>query len=650
MAITFKSPRPETAAETGAALKQRRLPAWVGSAACPLVALIVLLCTEWIHRGVLDGKFWTKNFIPHFSSYLLAWLFVMAIYYLVYGLTRLAPLAAAFSGVLCCVPATVTYFKLTLRGEPFLPWDIYQAGEAMQVVGQAGIEIQPSMVGSIVILVLITVALCFVRRPAWNVKKRIAAILLPAAGTLLMVFGIYLQPAATRAFGIVPDMWLQDRYYRNNGVVTGFMSNLQMLKIAAPQGYSEKEIQKITQEIAKDENPAPHFDNSYAAAGDGKVKQPNIIYVMDESYWDASRLEGVEYSEDISANIHRLEQECASGRAYSPSFGGGTCDVEFEALTGYSKEFLPFGSKPYQQHINREMFSLPNFLKDQGYQTAAVHGYYKRFWNRDKAYPRLGLDQFIGLDDMNNPEKKRDFEWRGGLVTDDAMADEIIRMFEERDPNKPMFLHAVTMQNHTNYHPENYPDDERVRVVKAPEGMDEKTIGALEDFATGVRDADRMMARLTEYFDQQDEPVILVFWGDHYNPIGSSYKVYTSTGYASDNSNDPELHRMDLLIWSNYWKEPVDFGTIGAYEIAPMVMDLYGLDQPLLFRYLNQQLDVYRSRTLGVTMQPDDTAVTQEVSDMTPEQQQWFRNHWMLQYDLMFGREYLLKQEKSAQQ
>ena len=641
MAVKFKDPLPEHATQEKAGA-HGLLPAWIGKAAGPLLAFVVLVCTEWVHRGTLADAFWSKYFFPNFGAYLLAWMFLTAVYYLVYGLTRLAPLALACTGILGCVPAAVTYFKLTLRGEPFLPWDIYQAKEAVQVVGQAGIRIQPAMLWAAAVLLVLVAALCFVHRPIWRWKSRLAATLLPLAGTLVMIFAVYLQPAVTRLFGIVPDMWMQDRYYRNNGVITGFMSNLQMLRIQAPAGYSEDEIQRLAQQIRDGEDPAPRYENSYAAAGDGAVKQPNIIYIMNESYWDVSRLPGVEYSEDISAHIHRLTQEAAYGRTYSPSFGGGTCDVEFEALTGYSKEFLPLGCKPYQQHINREMFSLPNFLKDQGYQTAAVHGYYKRFWNRDKAYPRLGLDQFVGLDDMQSPEKKRGYEWRGGLVTDDEMADQIIRLYEERDPAKPMFLHAVTMQNHTNYHPENYPDDERVRVLKAPEGMSQHTIGALEDFATGVRDADRMLDRLTRYFAQQDEPVILVFWGDHYNPVGSGYEMYTSTGYASNNSNDPELHRMDLLIWSNYWDQPVQFGTVGAYEIAPLVMDLYGMEQPLFFRYLDQQLDVYRSRTLGVTIQPDDTPVTQEVSQMSGEQQQWFRDHWMLQYDLMFGKEYLL--------
>ena len=67
--------------------------------------------------------------------------------------------------------------------------------------------------------------------------------------------------------------------------------------------------------------------------------------------------------------------------------------MEFEALTGYSASFLPNGSKPYQQHVTKPMFSLPNYLKlTQGYQTAAVHCFWARYWSRDTAYPNLGFD------------------------------------------------------------------------------------------------------------------------------------------------------------------------------------------------------------------------------------------------------------------
>ena len=253
---------------------------------------------------------------------------------------------------------------------------------------------------------------------------------------------------------------------------------------------------------------------------------------------------------------------------------------------------MPSGSKPYQQHVTKPMFALPNYLKLKGYQTAAVHCFWAKYWSRDKAYPNLGFSDFISLEDMHGVTKVRKHYWTSGLVTDDSMADQIIQQYEKMSTSsdKPIFLHAVTMQNHTNYNRDNYPDDERVHVVSHPVGLKSSTVGALEDFATGIRDADAMLGKLTAYFSQVDEPVILVFWGDHYNPIDSNYDVYTTTGYASGSSTDPRLHQTTLLMWSNYSQQQVDFGTIAAYDISPVMMELFGLEQPLYFQYLQPQL------------------------------------------------------------
>ena len=374
-----------------------------------------------------------------------------------------------------------------------------------------------------------------------------------------------------------------------------------------------------------------------------RVKQPTIIYVMDESYWDVSELEqyGITFDTDVSKNLHALQQTSAYGRAYSPSFGGGTCDVEFEALTGYSVSFLPSGSKPYQQHVTKPMFAMPNYLKLKGYQTAAVHCFWAKYWSRDKAYPNLGFDDFISLEDMHDVTKVRKHYWTSGLVTDDSMADQIIQQYEKMSTSsdKPIFLHAVTMQNHTNYNKDNYPDDERVKVLSHPAGLKPSTVGALEDFATGIRDADAMMGKLTEYFSQVDEPVILVFWGDHYNPIDSNYDIYTRSGYASGSSADPRLHQTTLLMWSNYSDRAVDLGTIAAYDISPVMMELFGLRQPAYFQFLGRQLRAaYRANTRGTILEKDGTAS----NELTPLQQKWSDEHWLLQYDLMFGKGYAL--------
>ena len=77
---------------------------------------------------------------------------------------------------------------------------------------------------------------------------------------------------------------------------------------------------------------------------------------------------------------------------------------------------------------------------------------------------------------------------------------------------------------------------------------------------------------------------------------------------------------------------------VKTYVLSPET-DPDTLKEPPMFRYLANQLSAYRSRTLGVTIQPDGTATD---ADLTAEQEQWFQNHWLLQYDLMFGEEYAL--------
>ena len=615
-------------------------PLLVARMAFPLAAsLITVLLGEWIARGALTADTVTSFIFPHAEAYLLAWLFLFLIWLLLDWIFRLPPLSTLGMAVLGCVPCAVNFYTLQLRGEPFLPWDLAQVSEAAGVASAAGIKIQTSMIVTVVVELALMAGSFFLYRGRHKQRwlPRVAGSAATAAALCLLIFGVYLQPAVCQAIGIVPDAWMQDRYYRYYGVVTGFMTNLSNLEIDKPDNYSEETVDAILDNVDESQkfSTSPLYPTSYAAttAKDEQVKKPTIIYVMNESYWDVSELEqyGIKFDTDVSANLHALQQTSAYGRAYSPSFGGGTCDVEFEALTGYSASFLPSGSKPYQQHVTKPMFALPSYLKTQGYQTAAVHCFWARYWSRDTAYPNLGLDDFISLEDMHGVTKVRKHYWTSGLVTDDSMADQIIGQYEKMkaSSDEPVFLHAVTMQNHTNYNKDNYPDDQRVKVLEHPAGMKASTVGALED----------LLGKLTAYFSQVDEPVILVFWGDHYNPIDSNYDVYTTTGYASDSSADPRLHQTTLLLWSNYSNAQVDLGTIAAYDISPVMMNLYGLQQPLYFQFLNRQLRVAsRACTRGVTMNLDGTTTLEP----TEFQQRWTQEHWMLQYDLMFGKAYAL--------
>lgn len=602
------------------------------------IPLFFLFTMEWIHRGTLLSDFWTTRFFPHFFGFFWGWVFLVFLYVIISQFTGKHWIATALLGILTSAAGIVTYYKLEMRGEPLLPWDFSQIGDLAGVAGHIELQIQPSMIIVGLLVLLLTFFAGQLRLPygdgkrawQWRLAFSGAGIFL----SFLLVFGVWMQTTICQFFGIYEDMWMQDRYYKNYGIITGFFTNLRVLDIEKPEDYSEETITELVERTKanKEQNDSAVYKESYAASTENPEQKPNIIYVMNESFWDVSRLEGVVFDRELTPNLHALMEEAAYGRCYSPSFGGGTCDVEFEALTGFSLEHLPAGSKPYQQYVTKEMFSTPQYLKSQGYDTIAIHGYYRKFWSRNTAYPNLGIDTFIAAEDFSNPERRR------GFISDSQMTQRIIEEYEkhEDESNSPFFVHAVTMQNHTTYDSSRYPESELVKVLEDP-GFTDKTVSQLQDFATGVYEADKALGELVEYFRQVDEPTIIVFWGDHYNPLGSGYEVFEKTGYIEEgDTTSPNLRQTDLLIWSNYYSESLDLGTIAAYEISPVTMDLYGLEKPTWYDFLIQELAVMRARTRGITVEPDGTFS----EEMTEEQMQWYNDHWLLQYDYMFGEPY----------
>ena len=146
--------------------------------------------------------------------------------------------------------------------------------------------------------------------------------------------------------------------------------------------------------------------------------------------------------------------------------------------------------------------------------------------------------------------------------------------------------------------------------------------------------ADAALGELVAYFEQVEEPTIIVFWGDHFNPVGKGYELYEKTGYIEQgDTTSPKLRQTDLLIWSNYDDTEIDFGTISSYNISPVMMELYGLDKPLWFEYLLQQMEILPGFTHGIAVNPDGSFS----KELTEEQRASFDERWILQYDLMFG-------------
>ncbi len=621
----------------------RRHPAT--NALFPMIFSLFLLVTlEWVARGTLANNWQRTGFFQSlghsFPSFLVTYLLLLFVYVFIWQLSDRHWLATALVGIGGYLPAVVTYYKMQMRSEPFLPWDLSQIGDLMNIKDNVQFTIPLPIIITALLFILFIAAAGFIKPSKKASKKNERQLRLALSGTslvlasLLVIF-VFLSPTGSAFIGIRQDAWMQDRYYRTNGVIAGFLTNLQMLNIKEPANYSEANLDAIVAETQNGNGDnTPYYANS-PALGKDLPEQPDIIFLMAESFWDVTALDGIKYEREVMPNLEKLSREGAHGTVYTPSFGGGTCDVEFEALTGFSMEFLPAGSKPFQQYLKEDTFSLPQHLKSEGYDTMAVHGFGARFWNRDMAYPRLGIDTFIAEEDFINPERRR------GFISDNAMVDKMIEQLDARGENAdPLFLHAVTMQNHSTYDRDNYADWNLVKITDYPKSIPYNTIGQLEDCATGVHQMDAALGKLVNYLEQSERPTILVFWGDHLNTMSDGYTIFEETGYIErEDTASPNLYKTPLLMWSNYADESVDLGIIGSYQISPVMMDLYGLEKPMQFDYLAQQLGTMRARSHGLVVNEDGTIK----EELTPAQQTSFENQELLQYDYLFGERYVQK-------
>lgn len=95
------------------------------------------------------------------------------------------------------------------------------------------------------------------------------------------------------------------------------------------------------------------------------------------------------------------------------------------------------------------------------------------------------------------------------LVTDYANYQYLIKQFEEKEKDSPMFIFNVTMQNHSGYSSDyNFADR-----ITLNEYDSEEYLNA-EVYLSLMKQSDSAFKYLIEYFEQVEEPTIIVnVWG-----------------------------------------------------------------------------------------------------------------------------------------
>lgn len=524
----------------------------------------------------------------------------------------------------------VSNVKLSIRGNPLLPWDLLIADTALSVAGSYQIRISWQEIAVIACTATVCAGLYWMRSRCRRLKGKTRLGVL-AFSMVMLVF--YFQTT------IFPGVWSINHeyrvyqtatYYEGNGFVSSFCEYLRLVAgREVPEDYSRSSMQELeeqlTEQLAGSEQPTLREEDS-----------PNIIVIMSESFFDITELENITFESDPLENFHSMQQQGISGNLLSHVFGGNTVTSEFEFLTGFNGTFFPENYMVYGNDVDQGFFSAAGILAKQGYHTVAMHPYLAENYNRNIAYANMGFEEMVFEDDF-----APDAERIRGYVSDSQMFEEVCGIYErvQSSSEEPLFLFGITMQNHGGYWSSHL--YEPTMVPFRTEHYLDSTVRSMQDYFAGLRSSDEALAELIRFFSEVDEETVIVYFGDHMTDAGiGSESMFGLQSWYQDGPFhvNERSHTVPYFVWNNREQKQMVFSMMDISHLLPMVLRELGMEMPLFWEYMTQVRTELPAFNFAYAF--DQTGARRPLSEMTPEQQMHYRNLELLTYDYIWGSRY----------
>ncbi|RAU66141.1 LTA synthase family protein [Enterococcus faecium] len=594
-----------------------------GTAAIISIFFLVVfsnLFLQWCQNDLSVDLALKFAFSWHTEKFFLACLVLLIILIFLIALAGSVPLGSLTYVVAIGVLGFANYMKMSYRQEPIYPDDLKMITE---------IGLLKDMTGTMLFTVILAAAGTVIGLFCWYMfrsLKKGRRFQLIRLTTLLVAIGLLgyisnfnnpdnlLRKAYNKTALWIP--YSQKMNYYNTGFIGGFLYNLKVEPMDEPEGYSKEKIKEITekyQKLADEKNKTVEEES------------PNIVFVMSESFSDPSRLNGVEVSGEPLADYYEVADQTYSGNMLSQNYGGGTANIEFEALTGFSMAlFNAQLTTPYTMLVPKmdQLPSIVSALNAQSYQTTAIHPYNTSMYKREDVYQTLGFDQFISERTMtytdtieNNP-----------YISDESAYKEVMTLLKEE--KTPQFIHLVTMQTHMPY------DGKYDNLDYPAKTSDGSGTLDLENYLQDISYSSTALKQFTEELKNLSRRTLVVFWGDHLPGI------YSDTIQAKNDKQT--LHETQFLMFDSKGeleKQTTHDAITSPFYFAANLMEqtnqtTNGFYQLLLS--LEQELPEFERELYYQNGQ------WYKEAQFNRSQQEIYDEYQLIQYDIVAGKQYSL--------
>lgn len=533
-----------------------------------IIPFISLLVVEAIHRySFVDMAAWLwRSPLEVFTNYLLFFV-IFNLFYI--GSQRRYLLYSTGLTIIFSVIAYVSHVKSMYRGVPLHPSDFKLLREAISVKAYlfASLDSTLLFVAAGFATVYLLIRKMKYDRPISMFESGVIVSLC----IFLLVSFLFIKPDSLYGPGKISNFsYSPAKHYDRNGLTLGFLLLTREQDDQKRPIASEMEIKKLTR--------------SLEGSNDTPAIQPNVLFVLNESFWDPTLIDSLQLDRDPIPFFRKLTETSTHGELIVPVYGGNTANTEFEVLTAMSLWYLG-GSHviPFNDRIEQPVDSMASILTRHGYRATSMHPFNMGFYNRIATYEKLGFHNYIPPEYMYNREH------RGWYVSDNVLMEQVIEVVERTE--EPVFIHAVTMENHGPYDGNRY-KEHRVN-VNGPMLVEDQR--STQDYLEGLMGADASLEYLIGELERLNEPTVVVFFGDHLPYLGQ-FSVYEELGFIQSKNLESyedfmKIYTTPLLIWKNYGEEVAESVRIGANFLMPYVLKMIGIEGNALTNILQELME-----------------------------------------------------------
>lgn len=588
------------------------------------LVLLSNLYLQWCQNNLSLDLALKFAFSWHTEKFFLGGLVLLALLLFLSGAIGSLGMGALLYTVFIGILGYADYLKMTMRQEPIYPDDLKMVANLGMMKDLVG---WPLFVALLVVIlaVLFGVGYMFwrsLKKPKNTQILRLVTVVL-SGGLLLYASNFNSSSNLLRKGYDRTALWIpysQKMNYYNVGFVGGFLYNLKVEAMDKPEGYSEAAVKEITERYQKEANAANEKLK--------EAEQPNIVYVMSESFSDPNRLKGVSVTGDPLKDYYEVAKQTYSGQMLSQNYGGGTANIEFEALTGFSMEPLNAQmTTPYTLLVPKltKLPSLVSLLQASGYETTAIHPYDTSMYKRKDVYQVLGFDQFLDQDTMTHTDKLQNNPY----ISDESAYEEVL---EQLDSDTPQFLHLVTMQTHMPYNGKY----QNIAYQVTAEGNTD----SIANYAQDVAYASAALQNFTKELSKLSRRTLVVFWGDHLPGIYSDATQAENSGTT--------LHETEFLLYDSAAKlaNPESGQIISPFYFAPTLFQQAGQATTGFYQLLLDLQKVLPAFEKSMYYQDGQWQATASLGD----KEQLYKDYQMIQYDILAGKQYSLASDFFARE